>query len=277
MPHLPGAPPSSIRRRAFLAICPLVRLKDPYSTATLPIRMCRGSRVSFRWAGSIIAITTAIFLAATAFADTTDWSLSPGGFYTSSGRDGDLTGSNIPTLMVTGDGTPLKNGSSLAIIDGFLNFTSGAYDGTSSDWSWGAGGVLNLTGCIPGITATICTGSNNVTLLSDDFQSLQIQSVAGSLDAVFGDITGTLNTQVAAYFGVSTQFETASFTTAIVTIGNPGSGLIGTNLFGLIKADPPTAMPEHWSIVESLVFFVLVCLFLQALVRFRILRPVPVS
>ncbi len=239
--------------------------------------MGRRSRVSFRWAGTITAITVAIFLLPQAFADTTDWSLSSGGFYTSTGHGSDLTGSNIPTLMVTGDGTPLKNGSSLAIIDGFLNFTSGAYDGTSSDWSWGAGGVLNLTGCIAGVTAKICTGSNNVTLLSDDFQSLQIQSVAGSLDAVFGDITGTLNKQVAAYFGVSTQFETASFTTAIVTSGNPASGLIGTNLFGSIKADPPTTVPEHWSIVESLEFLVLVFVFLQALVRFRILRPIPVS
>jgi hypothetical protein len=239
--------------------------------------MGRMPRASFRWAGAISAITIAIFSAAQALADTTDWSLSSGGLYTSTGHDGDLTGINIPTLMVTGDGTPLKNGSSLAIIDGFLNFTSGAYDGTSSNWRWGAGGVLNLTGCIPGVTAKICTGTNNVTLLSDDFQSLQIQSVAGSLDAVFGDITGTLNKQVAAYFGVSTQFETASFTTAIATRGNPGSGLIGTNLFGSIKADPPTTVPEHWSIVESIEFFVLVFVFLQALVRFRILRPVPVS
>jgi hypothetical protein len=212
-------------------------------------------------------------LACQAFADTTDWSLGAGGLYTSLGSDGVLTGSNIPTFSVTGDGTPVKNGSALSILDGVLNFTSGAYDGSASNWSWGAGGVLNLTGCIAGVTATKCTGSNNVDLLSDDFQSLQIVSQGGFTDAVFGNISGDLNSSVAKYFGVSQQFDTASFTTTITALGSPGSGLIGTNGSGMIKADPPsTSVPEQWGIVESLVFFVLVLSCFAGLLRFRILR-----
>src|SRR5580658_5345742 len=206
-----------------------------------------------------------------AFADTTDWALGAGGLYTAAGSGGVLTGSNIPTLTVTGDGTPLDNGGSLLIVDGFLNFTSGSYNGNGSNWSWGSGGVLNLTGCIPGVTAAICTGSNNVNLLSDDFQSVQIESVLGSLDAVFGNITGTLNARVAAFFGVSTQFETASFATTIVTAGRPGGSLVGTNLLGQIKADPPTGVPERWTIFESLAFFGLVSLLFATLIRFKIL------
>lgn len=213
-------------------------------------------------------------LACQAFADTTDWSLAAGGLYTSTGGTGSvLIGSNIPALTVSGDGTPVENGASLAIVDGFLNFTSGAYNGNGSNWSWGAGGVLNLTGCIAGVTATVCTGKNNVNLLSDDFQSVKIETILGSLDAVFGNITGTLNAQVAAYFGVSTTFETASFGTSIFTLGN-GSSLSGTNILGIIKADPPsTSMPEQWGIAESLLFFGLTFLFFVVLLRFRILRP----
>jgi hypothetical protein len=225
--------------------------------------------------GAISILAGVVFLAGQAFADTTDWALLPGGVYTSTGSNGPLTGTNIPTLSVTGDGTPIKNGSSLSIVDGYLSFVSGSYDGNGSNWSWGTGGVLNLTGCIAGVTASKCTGSNNVNLLSDDFQSVQIKSVFGSLDAVFGNITGTLNSQVANYFGVSTQFDTAAFTTAIVTSGKPGSSLIGTNLLGLIKADPPTNVPERWSIVESLEFFGLAFVFLADLLRFGILRLVP--
>jgi len=230
---------------------------------------------SRRSQAALIGMLAGIVLSAgQAFADTTDWSLGPGGLYTSSGGAGsELVGSNIPTLAVTGDGTPLDNGVSLAIVDGLLNFTSGAYDGNGSNWTWGSGGVLNLSGCVPGVTAAVCTGSNNVVLISDDFQSVTVQSVLGSLDAVFGNITGTINAQVAAYFGVSTTFETASFTTTILTSGTPGKSLTGTNILGLIKADPPAmGVPEHWGILESLAFFGLTFLSFALMLRFRVLR-----
>jgi hypothetical protein len=225
--------------------------------------------------GRISLIAGTVFLASQAFADTTDWTLSAGGLYTS-GPNGALTGTIIPTFSVTGDGTPVDNGVSLSIVDGYLNFTSGSYNGNGSDWTWAAGGVLNLTGCIPGVTAAVCNGSNNVALLSDDFQSLQIVSDGGLLDAVFGNISGTLNTQVAAYFGLPSQFDTASFTTTIAALGANGFGLIGTNLSGSIQANPAaTAMPERWSIFESLAFFGLAFLLFAALLRFSSLRLAP--
>jgi hypothetical protein len=81
-------------------------------------------------AGAISLIAAVVPLASQAFASTTDWSLSTGGLYTSSGSEGVLTGSNIPVLSVLGDGTLVHNGSSLSILDGVLNFTSGAYNGS---------------------------------------------------------------------------------------------------------------------------------------------------
>ena len=226
--------------------------------------------------GRISLIAGAVFLAGQAFADTTDWSLSLGGLYTSTGSTGALTGTDIPTISVTGDGTPAANGTTLAIVDGLLNFTSASSNGNGSNWSWTAGGVFDVTGCISGVTATVCNGSNDVNLLSDQFQSLQVVSVGGLIDAIFGNVTGTINTQVAAYFGVSSQFDAASFETIIGAVGAPGLGLIGTNLSGSIQATPSyTRVPERWSIVESLAFFGLVLLLFSALLRFRFLRLAP--
>jgi hypothetical protein len=205
-------------------------------------------------------------------ADTTNWSLGNGGLYTAS-DDGSLTGFDIPVLTVSGAGTPVENGASLSILDGELNFTSGSYDGTSTTWSWGAGGTLNLTGCIAGVTASFCSGFNNVTLISDDFQSVQIQSEGLFFDAVFGNISGSLNSAVAAYFGVPNTFASASFSTQITSFGTPGTSLTGWNTSGMIQADPPaTGMPEYWNLSQSMAFFGVVLLAFTALIRFRVLR-----
>jgi hypothetical protein len=222
-----------------------------------------------------VFITTAIILLPlTALADTTDWSLLSGGIYSWNGSaSSGLVGENIPGLTVLGDGTPLHAGGLLPIVSGYLNFTSGQYNGTGSNWSWGSGGVLNLTGCIVGITSAVCTGANNVTLLSDDFQSVQIVPVLGSLDAVFGNITGNINSNLASYFGVSSVFATASFTTAISTTGTPGRSFSGTNLLGTINAVPTVATAEYWGIGESLGFFTLVLAVFGVLIYSKILRP----
>ena len=232
-------------------------------------------------AGAIVVLAAVFLAVGQASAQTTDWALSPGGVYTSSGGSGSvLVGSNIPTVSVSGAGTLDNNGVSLSIVDGLLSFTSGSYDGNGSDWSWGSGGTLTLSGCIAGVTSTTCSsdGSDNVTLISDDFQSVQIESIAGALDVVFGDITGTINAQVAAYFGVSANFEAASFMSAIVASGTPGKSLTGTNGLGVIAADPggpggpSTGVPEEWTLVDSIAFFGLVFLVFAILLRFKVLR-----
>jgi hypothetical protein len=218
---------------------------------------------------------TVVLLPLTVLADSaTDWSLLAGGSYSWNGSSSSgLVGTNIPSSTVLGANTPLHNGASLSIVDGYLNFTSGQYNGTGSNWSWGSGGTLYLTGCIAGVTATACTGYNNVALLSDDFQSVQIVPVINALDVVFGNITGIVNPLVASYFGVPSAFSTASFTTAIVTSGRPGSGFSGANLLGTINADPSVSTPEYWGIGESLGFFAFVLAAFSGLVYSKVLRP----
>jgi hypothetical protein len=220
---------------------------------------------------------TVVLLPLTVLADSdTDWSLLAGGSYSWNGSSSSgLVGTNIPSSTVLGANTPLHNGASLSIVDGYLNFTSGQYNGTGSNWSWGAGaaGTLNLTGCIAGVTATACTGSNNVALLSDDFQSVQILPVFNAVDVVFGNITGTINPLVASYFGVPSAFATASFTTAISTTGIPGRAFSGANLLGTIDADPSVLAPEYWGIGESLGFFALVLIAFGGLIYSKVLHP----
>jgi hypothetical protein len=207
----------------------------------------------------------------------TNWSLASGGTYSWNGSSSSgLVGQNIPSLTLLGAGTPLNNGTSLSIVDGYLNFVSGAYNGNGSNWSWGAGspGTLTLTGCIAGVTAAVCTGSNDVTLVSDDFQSVQIVPLLGSLDAVFGNITGTINSSVANYFGISNLFSTASFTTTIATTGTQGHALTGTNLLGVINANTPSvAAAEEWGIGESLGFFAFVLITFGLMIRFKVIQP----
>jgi hypothetical protein len=227
-------------------------------------------------AGTVLHATAALMLApAISFAgsSSTDWTLGPGGSYSWAGGVTSLVGSDIPVLSVLGDSTPAYNGVSISVTDGLLNFTSGAFDGTSATWSWAGGGTLNLTGCIAGVTAASCTGLNNVALVSDDFTSVSIVQVAGALDAVFGNVTGTINSSVAAYFGgIPTSFSTGSFTTAIFTSGSPGSSFNGSDILGVIKADPVTNTPENWGIAESLVFFAFVMIAFTAMLRWGLLR-----
>jgi len=229
--------------------------------------------------GILVLAAMALVLAPTAAlgdSSSSDWNLGAGGVYSWAGGNTDLTGTNIPTLSVLGDNTSVKNGSSLSIFDGLLNFTSGAFNGTSSTWSWGTGspGTLNITGCIAGVTAAVCTGFNNVVLVADDFQSVQIVPLGFVIDAVFGNVSGTINQSVAKYFGLPTAFSTGSFATAIATLGTPGQPLVGTNLLGgVIKADPPpVGTPEYWGVVDSIGFLAITLIAFGVMVRWGAMK-----
>jgi hypothetical protein len=219
---------------------------------------------------TILFLMTAAMAPPAVFAgsSSTDWTLGPGGLYSYAGGAGSLIGTDIPVLSVLGDSTLDNNGVTLPVIDGLLNFTSGA--GTSGTWSWASGGTLNITGCINSVT-TPCNPATNV-LVDDDFTSVSLVQVGGFIDAVFGNVTGTLEPSVASYFGVPTAFSTGSFTAEIATTGATGSAFIGTNLLGVIKADPATTTPENWSIGESLGFFALAMITFVALIRRGVLR-----
>jgi len=225
-----------------------------------------------------LSLAAVLFLPAYALAgsSSTDWSLGAGGLYSWAGGSNSLVGTNIPAFGVLGDSTPSNNLASLSIVNGLLNFTSGAFSGTSTSWSWTGGGTLNLTGCIAGVTTAkgvACNGQNNVVLIADDFTSVQIvpQISLGplSFDAVFGNVTGTINASVAAYFGVPTAFSIGTFTSDIATLGYDGQPFVGSNISGVLKADPPNpSMPEYWGLGETAGLFLLTLMGLMP--RFRL-------
>ena len=230
-----------------------------------------------RLANTVFFVTAALMFApAIGFAgsSSTDWTLGPGGLYTWAGGASSLIGSDIPVLGVLGDSTPDNEGLSLPVIDGSLSFTSGSFNGTSTTWSWGSAtpGTLNVTGCIAAII-TPCNSVTNV-LISDDFTSVTIVEVAGALDAVFGNVTGTISSSVAAYFGLPDNpatFSTGSFTAAIATTGSPGSAFVGSNLLGLIQADA-VSTPEYWGISDSLGLFTIAIVAFAVMTRKGALR-----
>lgn len=216
--------------------------------------------------GSVIA-PTAVFADSSS---STDWDLGIGGLYSYAGGSNPLVGTNIPVLNVTGDLTPTKNGVSLPIVNGLLDFTSGASNGT---WSWGAGapGTLKIYGCIPGVTVN-CNPSTNL-LLDDDFQSVSIVQVVGAIDVVFGNVTGVIEQSVATYYGLPTNtFSTGSFSAVILTTGTPGNSFVGTNLSGVLKADPPLRAPEYWSFGDSLAFLAIGLIGFGAMTRSGVLK-----
>jgi hypothetical protein len=211
----------------------------------------------------------------------TDWYLSSGGgTYSWAGGSSALIGTNLAMQYVLGNGTQSNNGQSLSITDGLMNFTSGAYNGTvGSTWSWGPGGTFSVTGCIAGVTTTsACTGSNNVTLLSDDFESISIVGIGGSdYDIEFGQIEGTVNSAMAQYFGLSsTTFSMSNFITVSDSTASPGTAFTGNNLGGMIDAvaDPPVAAAENWGFSDSLALFAAALLAFGVLTRLGVLRPV---
>ena len=218
-----------------------------------------------------------------AFGDSTGqtiWSLLPsGGTYTWDGDANDpLYGTGIGVSSVSGVSTAANNGTTLAISYGSLDFTSGAYNGTlGSTWSWGAGGMLNLTGCIAGVTDVTCDGTNNATLLSDDFDSVSIVPVVQlgqyGFDVVFGNLHGNLDPTVASFFGLSDTFSATSLN-LLLTTGTPGSALYGVNIGGGINATSSVAVPEEWGAGSTLGLFGFAFVAFGAAWRLGFLKPV---
>jgi opacity protein-like surface antigen len=113
---------------------------------------------------------------------------------------------NITISNVEGiDGTPFKNGVTLNITKGLLDFTTGNLTGTSTSpvaWIFGSGGTISITG---GISALgIAKGS---TLLSGNLVggTILVSSYHPTYTVLTASIyfSDTLDPKLAAYYGVS--------------------------------------------------------------------------
>ncbi len=238
----------------------------------------------------LVVLGSGLVMALCAFGDSsTQWNLTnSGGSYsyyeTSPGVGGALTGSGIGVENIVGESTPLESGGTLIISDGVFSFTTGVYDGNGSDYEWGAGASGNnppsllVTGCISNVTlvgdcsgsspAYGVAGSDDVILVDDAFTSATIEPagpVYPNTEVVFGGVTGTINSAVAAYFGVSTAFVAPSVAGPYIQgVPSPGGE---TDPFGpgtsysVTQADPGgnldlvAAVPEDWNLSSTLAIF----------------------
>ncbi|HXJ95437.1 MAG TPA: hypothetical protein VMT20_21550 [Terriglobia bacterium] len=185
------------------------------------------------------------------------------------------------SLTLSGSSLQVTSVNGLSITGGSLSFSDPTYLG---NWQWGSGGTLSLTG-------TVSAASASGTLLSDDFQSATVLDISGtSYQLTFGAISGTFNSALASFLGVSSTFTNgalvlilsdpalpavgAAFTASNLSGGIQAGGtgwVIGSA--GTVSAAAPTAMDEPWSLSTSLVFYGMMVVFFWALARAKILIP----
>ncbi len=196
----------------------------------------------------LLAVALCLSLAPTAaLADTINWSITATGTIAYAGGLNPLVGNSIGVASVQDTTT----GLSFNIVGGTLSYTSGANNGP---WSWGAGGpgTMTLNGCISGVTGNgnCNTAGGFVNLFSDQFTSATIFQPFGNVNyqVQLGNITATIDSALAAQFGVSTAVASALYNTTVNVNGAPfGSAFNGVNLGGSITstaAANPTAVPE---------------------------------
>jgi len=231
-----------------------------------------------------VVMVAVLVISVCAFGDTTvatQWETTPGagealnynsttGYALQTGTGfGSATG-GIEVSSVEGlDGALSASTSAYTIDDGLLTFQTAA--GTADNWSWG-GGSLEIKGCIVGITGTGAGGACQATddstvLVSDDFQSVIIDPSVkvGSLTspgAVFGDVQGTINAQLAAFLGISTVF-TSPASVVDIPLTDSGTGKLpatsGTSFSNVTTAAPggevQLVAAEEWSFSSTLMVF----------------------
>jgi hypothetical protein len=220
----------------------------------------------------LVLVISVLVTAVCSFGTTPELSfgIEAGGSYSYAGLGGNLTASGLLINSLTATNTPGgTDATPYTVIDGVLNFVSGAFTNTANgvwNFSGGAPGII-ITGCIAGVTGTgaggACTGvgDDTATLVSDQFNSAAIGVVDGSLEILAAGLNGNYLPSLASAFGVSTTFTAASEETDFVGGGivglTPGSGTAfsATSLGGAVGTMTSAAVPEDWTLSSSLGLF----------------------
>jgi len=240
-----------------------------------------------------------------AFGDSTQWEIgyptTPGspsaGTYNYAGGSAPLIGSNIELENVQGNSTPDNSGTlgELNVVGGLLNFTSGAFVGTPFDWTWGSTlgdpGTLSIKGCVSAegsfaglgmITGSgpTATCSNAQTLVSDEFTTVGVVNVLGLPEMQFGNLQGSINPLIAAYFGVNPAFTSPASSMMDAVAGLPlvPGTPFGTGTPFTVTPAPPggtlslvPAVSEGWSLSSTVGVFGLGLVVLGVMRRVRLI------
>ena len=157
--------------------------------------------------------------------------------------DAFLHGNNLTVTGVTGTDTQLNAGVTLPILNGALNFQTGALtSATGTTWNFGSGGTITLQGGISAIGLP-----SNTTLITGSFNSASVTELAlgtyqfDIVGATFGDSD---NPNIYQYFGVPDNSTcTNALNLSFIGTSNAGGGFTSINNYGGVVVDSPTPTP----------------------------------
>jgi len=166
---------------------------------------------------------------------------SNGGTFSWAGAGHDLVASNIGVANVTGESTPLNDGTTLSITGGKLNAISGpgTFDGTNVNFGAGTPTSITIVGNI---------GSGTETLLSGQVTGAKLEPFLGSVVLDVTGFTNTVASDLAVFFGVPTSPWAGAFH---IDLTLPSGVALGHSFSGAHagSGDLVTSTPEPSSMV----------------------------
>ena len=202
---------------------------------------------------ALIAVLALAIAPASAWANSTlDFNITASpqsGTITYAGGANPLVGSNITVATVTCINCPLNSGVTLTLLNGVLNFNSGANTG---GWTWGPGGSVTLTGGIdldsdgdtcPG-TPDIACGTNLITNAS--FNTASVSNVSpGVENLAIGSFTDNKNLALLNFYGLG-SYVNNNFTGGINIsfLSGATSGAFTSTSPNVLSGDVTNSVPE---------------------------------
>src|SRR5690242_20819025 len=167
-----------------------------------------------------------------------------------------LVGKNIQVDNVLGLSTPAHDNTTVNIIGGLLNFTSGNFSGmstTPSAWNFSGGGTITLTGCADlDHDGGVCDAQDaSGTLLTGTFDNVTVLSMSSTSKILGAGVIDIKNPALAEFFGL--PFGTTDFYSGGLNLSFKASGLpphsfrSSVALSGDVFDSPP--VPEPASLV----------------------------
>ena len=133
-----------------------------------------------------------------------------GGTLSYDGIGGPLIGTDIVFEQITGDGTPLNDGATLTLVDGRLNFVSGANLAEPAPiYAWGGGGsfVLTADAVLDSSSIDVILPANDTVILTGTFVGSPTFAAIGlvGFDQIAISAFGVdeKHPDILAYFGVN--------------------------------------------------------------------------
>ena len=163
-------------------------------------------------------------------------------------KTGALVGSNLAVEKIF---DPANPNASVALHDGTLNFSTGAYKGlasitnadgtTSQAWDFAAGGSFVINGDLPGQSTPINLFTGK--FVADTF----IVQVLGGFNIINSSISGILDSKIAGVFGQAGGNATGGFADLFQANALPGDAISGTEFSGNLGL---STVPEPASLVS---------------------------